>query len=255
MELIKLGNNIIALVISLALIIAHFFAPQLLRIRGIEGKRFTSFAGGVAIAYVFLHMLPELVEKNADIGNVLGRFVTLTPLLDLAIFFLALIGFNLFYGLELLVVSASSSNRVIQRRSYFLQLFMFGLNNFLISYTMPLRVQANLGYALIFSVTMMLHFTLVDRSFSRHFIQMFSLSSRIFLGFCLIFGWFIAVVTEPINVFLVALLIAFLAGSILFTAFREELPMEKGTSYIAFTIGMLLITILLLLEVLFTPTS
>lgn len=175
MEFINLGNMLVALVITLALMVSHYLSPLISKIPGAGERRITSFAGGFAVAYVFLHMLPELVEGNAAIGEALKEVVPLTPLLDLGIFLLALFGFTVYYGLELLAQKSAQQGGQATMRVYHLHLFMYCLYNFMITYTMPLRVQTGVFYAVIFTVAMGLHFILSDRNFNRHFHEQFSL--------------------------------------------------------------------------------
>ena len=250
MEFINLGNMFIALVITCVLMISHYLSPLLARIPGLGQRRVKSFAGGLAVAYVFLHMLPELVEGNDAIGRALEETVALTPLLDLGIFILALAGFSIFYGLELLAARAKAKGPEASANVYYLHLFMYCLYNILITYTMPLRVQTGLGYAVIFTVAMALHFILTDRGFNRHFHARFSLAGRLILLSSLFLGWLITALTEPINVLAVSLLIAFLSGSVLYNVFREELPAERGSSYPWFMLGILLTSVLLVVEAL-----
>ena len=108
MEFIQLGSILEALVITLVLMASHYLFPLIKRLPGASEGKVTSFAGGVAVAYVFLHMLPELVEGNQAIGQALKDVERLTPLLDLAIFILALAGFTIYYGLELLARRAAA---------------------------------------------------------------------------------------------------------------------------------------------------
>jgi hypothetical protein len=248
MEFINLGSIHIALVITLALMISHYLWPLIRRIPGLHERQAASFAGGVAVAYVFLHMLPELVEGNANVGRLLARVDKLTPLLDLGIFMVALLGFTLYYGLELLTQRAAVKSPAAEGRVYALHLGMYCLYNFLITYTMPLRVQTGLVYAIIFTVAMALHFILSDRNFTRHFPRRFSLGGRLILLASLAAGWVVTALTEPINVLLVSLMIAFLSGSILYNVFREELPGERNSSYACFTLGLGVVTALLALE-------
>lgn len=248
MEFIKLGSIHIALIITLALMVSHYLSPLIRRIPGLDERQVASFAGGVAVAYVFLHMLPELVEGNANLGRLLARMEHLTPLLDLAIFMVALLGFTLYYGLELLAQRAAERSPQAQGRIYTLHLGMYCVYNFLITYTMPLRVQTGLVYALIFTVAMALHFVLSDRNFNRHFRHHFSLSGRLILLASLAAGWVVTALTEPINVMAVSLMIAFLSGSILYNVFKEELPAERNSSYPCFTLGLGVVTALLALE-------
>ncbi|RJX30560.1 MAG: hypothetical protein C4525_12590 [Desulfarculus sp.] len=248
MEFIRLGSILGALVITLLLMISHYLSPLIGRLPGASERKVTSFAGGVAVAYVFLHMLPGLVEGNQAIGQALRDVARLTPLLDLAIFILALAGFTLYYGLELLAQRAAGREPRAALRVYYLHLGMYGLYNFLITYTMPLRVQTGVFYAAIFSAAMALHFILSDRGLNRHFRAHFDLGGRLTLVGALLAGWVVTALTEPINVLLVSLMIAFLAGSILYNVFKEELPSGRSSSYPWFCLGLGLTAGLLALE-------
>jgi len=247
-EFINLGSVLIALIITLGLMVSHYLSPLIGRIPGVSERQAASFAGGVAVAYVFLHMLPELVEGNAAVGRLLGQVERLTPLLDLGIFMVALLGFTLYYGLELLAQRAAQRSSAAEGRVYGLHLGMYCLYNFLITYTMPLRVQTGLVYALIFTVAMALHFILSDRNFKRNFPRRFSLRGRLILLASLAAGWVVTALTEPIDVLAVSLMIAFLSGSILYNVFKEELPSERNSSYACFTLGLGIVTALLALE-------
>ncbi len=240
MEFINLGSIEVALVITLILMASHYLSPLISRVPGLGQARVGSFAGGVAVSYVFLHMLPELVEGNQAIGRVLETVVPLTPLIDLGIFFLALVGFSLYYGLELVAGRAKARGGQAAAGAYYLHLCMYCLYNFLITYTMPLRVQTGFSFAAIFTIAMALHFVLTDRGFNRHFHDHFSLAGRLLLLASLLAGWVVTALTDPISVLLVSLMIAFLSGSILYNVFREELPSERGSSYPLFLLGLVL---------------
>ena len=247
MDLISLGNILTALWITLFLMVCHYLSPLVQKITFISPRKISSFAGGVAVAYVFLHMLPELVEGNVAIGEMLKDTKVLTPLLDLGIFIVALFGFVIYYALEVIADRQMARIGKNSRAIYYLHLFMYFLYNLLITYTMPLRVQTGIWFAIIFSFSMGIHFILMDRNFDYHFKEYFNRSGRFILLFALLLGWFITAVTNPINVLFASLMIAFLSGSVLYTVFREELPSAKKPHFISFILGILLVTLLLVL--------
>ena len=89
-----------ALVIAVVLAALHLAAPHIRRLPLVPERATGSFAGGLAVAYVFLHLLPEIAEGNEAIGEALSAVVEPTPLVDLGIFLVALAGFAAFYGLQ-----------------------------------------------------------------------------------------------------------------------------------------------------------
>ena len=99
-ELTTTESVLAALAAAVVLAALHLLAPRIRKLPLVPANATGSFAGGLAVAYVFLHLLPELSEGNKAVGDALQDVVTITPLLDLGIFLVALAGFLLFYGLE-----------------------------------------------------------------------------------------------------------------------------------------------------------
>ncbi|WP_133129295.1 hypothetical protein [Legionella yabuuchiae] len=237
----------IALTATLILMLFHYLSPWFADHLPGRGKIFVSFAGGTAVAYVFLHMLPELVEYNEPIGRFLVNQDWLTPFTELTIYIVALIGFLVYYGLEL------TAERYQQAEQnywlvYGLHLGMFCLYNFLITYTMSLRVQESLSATILFTFSMALHFVLTDRKFSRLYRNLFNHLGRFILISFLFLGWLFSVIFDPVNVVVAAFMVAFLAGSVLLNVFREELPVAGLANYRWFLYGSGIITIILLLQ-------
>lgn len=237
----------IALVATLCLMLSHALSPWFSRHLPGQGKAFISFAGGVSVAYVFLDMLPNLVEYNKPIGKYLLSNQWLTPFTELLIYIVALIGFLIYYGLDLLAEryqSVKHDSLVVYR----LHLAMFCFYNMLITHTMALRAETGMSYTVLFTFAMILHFVLTDRNFSQTHPIRFNHVGRVVLVAALFLGWLLSLVFDPINVLFVALMMAFLAGSILLNVFREELPNSNLASFRWFVLGALLIATILLLQ-------
>lgn len=202
------------------------------------------------MAYVFLHLLPELAEGNEAIGDLLHQVLHPTPLVDLGIFFVALVGFVAFFALQRVADRAGArrpaGTSTVRRpdtargRSravgleeapspgplavYRLHLGSFMVYNALITYTMPLRVRTGLLFALLFTIAMGLHFVPTDRELNDRYPARFGNHGRLLLAGALVLGWAVAAVVAPTSAVLVAVLTALLAGSILLNVFKEEIP-------------------------------
>ncbi len=242
----------VSLFLTLALAAFHWLAPRLRRLPGIPERVMTSFSGGLAVSFVFLHMLPGLLESKDTIGEFLAAQVTMTPLRDLGVYCLALLGLTTFMGLEYWARSGVrdgtagvAAEAESTRRFFYVHLGSFALYNFLITYTLPLRVEAGVAYALIFTLAMALHFIINDRSLEEHHAQLFSRQGRLVLLVALLLGWVVAITTEFDHVLTVALLTAFLGGAILLNVIKEEIPSETDSSFPAFVVGLALGTTLL----------
>ncbi len=67
-----------ALAIAIFLAAVHLAAPAWNRRPAASSRAAASFGGGIAVAYVFLHLLPELAAGNEEIGEALADEVTNT---------------------------------------------------------------------------------------------------------------------------------------------------------------------------------
>ncbi len=246
-----------ALGVTAVLAVLHLLAPRVHTLPGVPQRAIGSFAGGLAVAYVFLHLLPELAEGAESVGEVLSDVVDVTPLLDLAIFLLALAGFAVLYGLERLAARSGSPRGRSAGESaevepppavYWLHLSTFAVYNGLITYTMPLRFRTGVAFALLFAVAMGLHFVLTDRGLGEHYPRRFRRTGRFVLSGALLVGWLAAAVAAPTSTLVVVLLTAVLGGGILLNVFKEELPnVDRRSSYPWFLGGLVLYAALLTL--------
>ena len=232
---------------TLTLMLFHYLSPWFANNLPDKGKTFVSFAGGTAVAYVFLHMLPDLVEYNEPIGKFLIKSDWLTPFSELMIYIVALCGFLLYYGLEIMA-ERSGQSTTKKWLVFQLHIAMFCLYNFLITYTMSLRAQESIIATALFTFSMALHFVLTDRKFSRLYTKQFNHIYRTVLILSLLVGCLCSILFDPVNVVIAAFMLAFLAGSVLLNVFREELPSAGVMSFFWFTFGAAIITITLLLQ-------
>lgn len=236
---------ITSLVIALVLAGLHLAAPRIRKLPLVPEAVTGSFAGGLAVAYVFLHLLPEIAEGNEAIGELLEDTIEVTPLFDLGIFVVALTGFTAFYGLDRLATSRQTRKRPDSAALYWVHLGSFAIYNALITYTMALRVETGYLFAILFAIAMGLHFVLTDRHLEEHYPRRFAASGRIVLAGALLLGWVLSIVFAPTSTVVVAILTALLGGAVLLNVFREELPSDRGSSFPWFLTGMVLYSVLL----------
>lgn len=231
-----------ALGLTSALVVLHLAAPLIRDVPGIAERCTASFAGGTAVAYVFLHLLPEVAAGNEVIGELLRDVLHPTALLELGIFAVALAGFTVFFGLERLAGRQrnGSSHGDPPAAVYWVHLASFVGYNVLITYTMALRLRTGVGFALLFTVAMGLHFVLTDRGLKANHPRRFRASGRYVLAIALLLGWGLDALFTPTNTLVVSLLTAFLGGAILLNVFKEEVPSERQSSFPWFLAGLVL---------------
>ena len=228
----------IALGLTGFLIVPTFFAPLIRKLPFIPERYTASFAGGFAVAFVFLELLPGIAENKETIGALLASSFPVTPLMDLTVYVVGLLGFMLFFGLEKLAHRRKRLGISSQKSDFYIHLSALGLENGLMTYALPVSVEAGgVAYAAFFTVVMGLQFLIVDRTLERHYTAHFDHLGRFALMLCLCLGWFLAYLTEPDNIFIVALLTAFVGGSILMNIFKEEIPDSTHSSFPWFSLG------------------
>lgn len=231
---------VLALGSTVALAVLHLLAPRIRGLPLVPEHASVSFAGGIAVSYVFLHLLPELATGNDVLREIFAEEGTRVPLLELGIFAVALAGFCLFFVLERLAQRHSSGSGQ-SRGVFWTHLGSFAVYNGVITYTMPLTYRTGWVFAVLFTLAMGLHFVLTDRSLEEHYGKWFDRwRPRLFLVSALVLGWLLAWVLAPVNSTTVHLLTAFLAGSVLLNAFKEEIPDARRTSLPWFLTGLAL---------------
>lgn len=235
----------VALAIAVVLAALHLAAPWIRGLPGVPENRTGSFAGGLSVAYLFLHLLPEVAHGNEVVGEVLSDVLEPTPLLDLGIFFVMLTGFTVFYGLERLAQRHAGTSTGPPAGVYWVHLLFFAVYNGLITYTMTLRVRTGLLFAVLFAVAMGLHFVLSDRSLEEHYRHRFDRSGRLVLAAALLAGWALSALAAPTSTLLVSLLTALLGGFVLLNVVKEELPSDRRSSFGWFLGGLVLYSALL----------
>ncbi len=190
-----------------------------------------SFGGGMAVAYVFMHLLPEL-EKGSK-------------LLGIGVNFITLVGFLVFYGVQRYSWKVSSQENPKNSLIFYLKLGFSCLYNGLLIYAIPELFDKNPLFVILYIVAMSLHLISADRSLSEDYSHEFKSWGRYVLVASVIAGLTIDIFTEPANELVSDVLTAILAGSLMFNIFKEELPHPENSSFRWFCAGVALYLLLL----------
>lgn len=230
-ELNKIQIIELTFVVALVFIAIHIWHDRLHGFLYRSERIATSMSGGMAIAYVFMHLLPEL-EEGAE---VLGAPIHL----------LALIGFLVFYGLQRIAWKAKRENNSYESLIFFIQLGFTCIYNFLLIYAMPEQFENGLPFVFLYVLAMGLHLLSVDRSLAEKHSRYFQNWGRYALIATVAAALAADIFAEPANELVSDTLLAILAGSLLFNIFQEELPEPDKTSFPWFLAGVITYLILL----------
>ncbi len=201
-----------SLIFAIALALVHLFAGKLRFLETIPRSRWLSIAGGGSVAYVFLHIFPELSQGQATI-EALDRGIF--KFLEHHIYLMSLLGFAIFYGLERLALRSRQKNRASGKADttseevFWLHITSFAIYNILIGYLMVHREEPDFYSLLIFFLAMGLHFIVNDYGLREHHKATYHRIGRWILAAAILVGWGIGKATE-ISEAAIALLFAFL---------------------------------------------
>ena len=219
--------------------LAHLFSYKLLFLQGIPRSPWLSMAGGVSVAYVFLHILPELGERQGAIEETGGFFGL--GFLEHHVYVMALLGLGLFYGLERAArmrqePGGGEGGSKSVAGVFWLHIASFSVYNALIGYLLLHRETPGLQGLLLYFFALTLHFVVNDYGLREDHEEDYDRIGRWILAAAIFVGWGIGLVAE-IHEAALAVLFAFLAGGIVLNVLKEELPRERKSRFWAFALG------------------
>lgn len=233
---------------ALLLALIHLFAEKL-NFTAFPRSKWLSFAGGISVAYIFMHLLPELAEWQ----EVFKEKANGVAFLQHHTYLIALLGLAVFYGLERAAKLSSESQRETDNkelpddiRIFWLHVASFALYNTLIGYLLVHREEESRLALLWFTIAMAFHFVVNDYGLLDHYRHAYRSKGRWLVTFAIIGGWLLGVFTALPKTWF-SILFAFVAGSTILNVLKEELPEERKSNFWAFAVGIVLYSVLLLI--------
>jgi hypothetical protein len=205
-----------------------------------------SFSAGVSAAYVFVHLLPEL----HGVRTVLTRAAAFElPYEGAGIYFVAMVGFLSFYGLEhlraRLHASAKGEGEGELGTDFLVHIGGFAVYAWLASYLLLHSLDEAPGETALYAVALGVHFLTVEHSLHVEHGAAYQRIGRFVLTAMTLAGWVVGlIVTVPEAV--TALLVAFVSGAVVMNSAIMELPTEKDGRFLPFLAGALIYGIILL---------
>ncbi|KOP24629.1 hypothetical protein AMR41_19780 [Hapalosiphon sp. MRB220] len=218
---------------AVALAIIHLISGKLRFLQVIPRSRWLSLGSGVSVAYVFIHILPELSQQQESISKALA---TNLSFLENHVYLIALVGVAVFYGLERLTKQSRRRKReageedITEPYVFWIHITSFAIYNALIGYLILHRESPGLISLLFFAIAMGLHFLVNDYGLRQDHKKTYDHIGRWILSAAIIFGWVIGTAIE-IHQAAIAVLFAFLAGGIILNVLKEELPEERKSRF------------------------
>jgi hypothetical protein len=195
-------------------------------------RAWLSFSGGMAVGYVFLHLLPELSAEQAILAEEWGK----VALAGYAIYFTALVGLTLFFTVERIcsIVHQAGRHGAAEAALHYGSFVIF---NVVIGYVSIQRAELGIGVLLLFFGAIGPHILLNTYGLQDvHEDKMWI--GRWALTLALLVGWGLGALLQ-LPAAAQSFLFAFLAGGIILNALKEELPAENESRLWAFLVGLI----------------
>lgn len=211
----------------LGLVLVHLFGRRVPLAHGSPRSRWLSAAGGISVAYVFVHVFPNLAASQ----ETLGEAWALVPFVERHAYLVALAGLVVFFGLEDIVSSSRRSRAASDQEQetttgigvFWLHMASFAVYNALVGYLLVHGEVAGLRALLFYFVAMAVHFAITDHALRRDHRETYKRVGRWILAAAIVAGWAVGRMTE-VSAAATGTLVAFLGGGIIMNVMKEEEP-------------------------------
>jgi hypothetical protein len=234
-------NFVGVLLTASAFPLARYFRRFTSRIK----QRWRALSAGVAVAYVFVLIMPELVEHGQVIANsAAGKLFN--P--DKHVYLWALAGFVFFAGMRRLQIRTGADARPTDHTDVVFcgEVAGYASYTLLIGYLLTHREDATILSLGLFVFAMLLHLFLVDTELHEKFQRRYEVWGRTLLASGLFVGWVLGTLDAFPHSF-TSRMFAFVVGGVVITAANEEWPAEEGGRFWWFVGGTTFYSALLML--------
>ncbi len=229
-------NNSVALdwaaLLALVLASIHLAAPRFRPVLAKRAETLGILGSGMAIGYVFVHLLHEIDAAHIVMGRPLHLVM--------------LVGFLVYYWVESRAVAHAQGDRESQpaRTSLDLRLAFGWLYGWLLLYTLPESFKGNGLLLLPPLIGICLHLFYEDFHQAGPNAQRFDAKDRFILASGPIAGWLTDLLFFEDDLVVSGILTAFLSGSVFYKVFSRDVPRGRQISMYWFAGGVLLFVLL-----------
>jgi hypothetical protein len=226
-----LGTGAAALLFAATFMLGGHLHPLRWILR--DERNLASFGGGVASAYVFIHVMPEMHESRRALAASASfplRFE------GMFVYFVALVGFLAFYGLDHLRKRLRKAKAANGPNAFGIEIGGYAAYVFLMSYLLIHGLADNGASAGLNAVAISFHFLALDHALHSEHGERYRNVGRYLLAGAACSGWATAVLLA-LPPLVLPLLVAFISGAIMMNSMIMELPNRKEGRFLAFAAG------------------
>lgn len=208
-----------------AFVVSHYCRQFTVKIK----RRWEALSAGVAVAYVFINVIPELEEHRPIVaGSATGSVLDA----EKRIYLWTLAGFVAFVGLRRLPVhmSPNGTRAVSAKLPFWSEMVGYSLYTLLIGYLLVHREDPSLLSLGLFVFAMGLHLFIVDIELAETFACFYQPWGRMMLMASVLVGWILGIVDAFPDSF-TSRLFAFVIGAVVVMSAHEELPVGENRQF------------------------
>jgi len=221
-------SHVATLIVALILAFAHIVVSRLRFLEGPRGHLWQSMAGGAAVSYVIVYILPSLAEQR----DLLQETAFFAFFARERVYLLCLLGFLVYYGIRRLATLPGFG----KGGRNWAMLIGFSLYSIIIGYLVGEQKGFDFGFLFLIALAMSLHFIGTDYEFRRHDHEFFDRYMRWSMAASVLIGWTMGV-AHLFGHPSIAAWKAFLSGAIIINTMWEEVPDEHRGRFWPFTAG------------------
>lgn len=232
--------------------LAFIFGSRLHSPGNIRRRGLLSFSAGAAVAYIFVHLSPELEQaRNVFIRE--SSYVA-SHLAPYAVYVATMLGFVFFYGLDQFVMGLKPAIESLHPdkpsgdAAFRVHVGVLGAYGWLISYLLVDTLEEGAVPIGLYAVAMTFHFLTVSHGMYREYGTRYDRKGAPLLAVCSLAGWACGMLVD-LSKPIVAVLLGLVAGGVIVNTLIGELPREKEGRFFPFLFGAFFYTALLLVAV------
>jgi hypothetical protein len=217
-----------SIIIGIVFILIQLYALTIVERSPIGEQKLLSLSGGVAIAYVFIYILPTLHKKQEEFGGSLA--------LDTELYFLGLLGLLVYFSVYSFAQTKAATH-LTELTVYMVQASFFMVYSFIISYVV-FSTDVKRVESVFYGLAISLHFIGWSYHLGKKHPRLHKTRGRYMLAGATFLGSILGVF-GPSSGLLIESMIAFSSGAMLFNVISKELPFEKHAHLPTFLISSL----------------
>jgi len=230
--------------------LAHILSNRAKLLDAFESHGWVSFGAGASVAYVFVHIFPEIGVFQQQLTGHNGHNQPVS-FINQPLYLAALGGLCFLYLLDTIETDFyDASSKTLERHKYHLPLFslraiLYALYNIMIAYIITQRPGEGLINITLIASALMLHFMVINVHSHEKYGELFEKYMRWPAVCGLIVGWALGIIISIPDAITVTAF-SLIGGMITYIALKKELPQTEHRAPFHFIAGVVIYSLIVL---------